>query len=143
MLYKNNDKNPKLRTYKLFKLSPKFEPYLLLSSYKHRHAISKFRTSSHHLAVETGRHHRPKPLPLQERLCTNCMVLEDELHHLIQCKCYDQLRQQLFNVVLKYIPNFNNINEVEQFQSIMRNPELELQAALGNYLIKANDLRRS
>lgn len=51
---------PKLRTYKLIKTDYRIEPYLLLNiSKKIYNKIARFRTSSHNLRIETGRHERP------------------------------------------------------------------------------------
>ena len=65
----NSDLQPKLRTYKLFKLDFRLEPYLTMNFEKHIYSsIAKFRTSSHHLRIETGRHDRPF-IPADQRFC--------------------------------------------------------------------------
>ncbi len=74
------DKQPKLRTYCTFKTDLKREKYLSIIIPKQRQAIAKFRCSSHHLAIETGRHHKPK-LPVECRKCVDCDIIEDEVHH--------------------------------------------------------------
>ncbi len=91
----NVDLNPKLRSYNEFKTEFCFEPYLNLANPKLRTAIARFRVSSHHLAIETGRHAKPK-VPVKDRLCDTCLTIEDELHHLIECKKYSSLRGALF-----------------------------------------------
>ena len=49
--------NPILRTYNLFKPDFKFETYLeVVKDGRYRHALTKFRTSSHTLGIERGRH---------------------------------------------------------------------------------------
>ncbi len=53
----------KLRTYELFKNKVEIEPYLNVMNPKTRTAIVKFCISVHNLAIETDRHHRPKPVP--------------------------------------------------------------------------------
>ena len=74
------NKNPILRTYVRFKYNFGIESYLVsVKNPRYRAAISKLRTSSHALEVERGRHTKPKT-PLEERLCPNCHVLEDEQH---------------------------------------------------------------
>ncbi len=70
----NRDKCPKLRTYCKFKTKFQMEEYLTLPNKKHRVSISRFRMSSHHLAIEIGRHSRPK-VPEEKRLCTKCGVV--------------------------------------------------------------------
>ena len=45
----------KLKTYKLFKNSLAFEPYLKIAHPEKRRIIAQFRTSAHRLHIETGR----------------------------------------------------------------------------------------
>ena len=82
----------KLRTYRKFKNVFTIEPYL--SSIKiqhHRYDLTRFRTSSHKLNIETGRYSRP-PTPLENRVCSFCKdSIEDEFH-LFQCNYYSDLR---------------------------------------------------
>ena len=68
----------KLCTYSSFKLSFTDECYLDSVTVDVRWALSTFRTSSHKLEVEVGRHsNRPK----EERKCKFCKVfVEDEYH---------------------------------------------------------------
>ena len=50
--------------------------------------MSRFRTSAHHLRVETGRWERPF-LPWQQRVCDLCDLgaVQDEQHVLLECTC--------------------------------------------------------
>ncbi len=64
---------------------------------KFRVAITRFRTSSHRLAIETGRWTRPNKTPRENRLCTVCMILEDEYHFVLECSLYIDLRKQYIN----------------------------------------------
>ena len=45
-------------------------------------AMARLRTSSHSLAIEVGRFHKPRPLLETDRLCTVCDIIEDEYHFL-------------------------------------------------------------
>lgn len=49
--------------------------------------VVRFRTSSHHLCVETGRWRKPMPAPLSERTCELCgsNAVQDEQHILLEC----------------------------------------------------------
>ena len=74
------DRNPILRTYRYIKWSFKIEPYLyLVKDHRYRHAIAQLRTSSHILHIERGRYTKPRT-PVNERLCSLCNCVEDELH---------------------------------------------------------------
>ena len=93
----------KLRTYRLIKsntLEP--ESYLsVISNPTVRQAFTKLRISDHKLSIETGRHCKP-PKPLEDRTCPLCnsQSLEDEIHFLIHCSAYRQLRSTLFEVAM-------------------------------------------
>ncbi len=73
------EREPKMRTYKLFKSSFHMENYLSFKNAKQRKAMSRLRISAHRLAVEIGRYRRP-PVPLEQRTCPHCPeeVIEDE-----------------------------------------------------------------
>ena len=64
--------------------SHNFEPYLRIENFEHRRAITKIRTSSHKLEIETGRWHN---IQRTDRTCKNCAldIVEDELHFLLDC----------------------------------------------------------
>ena len=54
--------------------------------------------SSHRLAIESGRWVKPIRLPIEERKCTDCNVLEDEYHFIFN-EFFTELRK-------KYIPKY-------------------------------------
>ena len=67
---------------------PPMHPYLSCALPKNVwRNVARFRTSSHHLSIETGRWRRPLPIPVCERLCGNCEanVAQDERHVLLEC----------------------------------------------------------
>ena len=83
----DNTANPKLRTYCMFKTEYRKEPYLNhISNRLFFTAISRFRTSSHSLHIETGRHTIPYT-PIENRICTFCNLnsIDDEIHMLLRC----------------------------------------------------------
>ena len=73
-----------------------YEPY--------RIAFTRFRTSSHNLAVETGRWNRRGrgKLPMEERLCS-CGLIQTEEHVISSCPLSQSLRDSY---------NFSNINDL-------------------------------
>ena len=82
-----------------FKSEFKLEEYL--SSTKnpsHRRLLSKFRTSSHKLHIESGRYNKT---PREQRLCEYCDTneIEDEYHFTLSCKYYEQQRNDLTNTL--------------------------------------------
>ena len=62
-------------------------PISLKKNDKYRTALSKFRTSSHNLEVEWGRHTNPVT-PLERRLCLMCQEIEDEIRFNTRCQMY-------------------------------------------------------
>ena len=84
----------KLRTYNKFKFDYGAEYYVesVLSS-NNRSAIAKFRCGVAPLIIETGRFER---LPLDQRLCFHCNgLVEDEIHAIVVCSLYQDLRDSL------------------------------------------------
>ena len=61
---------------------------------KFRIALSRLRTSSHRLEIETGRWSRPVRKSIAERLCFLCNTLEDEFHFILECLVYSDFRSQ-------------------------------------------------
>ena len=82
----------KLKLYSCLKRVTRPEKYLSsITNIKHRVDLTRLRLSSHSLHIETGRHTSTKP---EDRICTLCNTgaIEDEIHTLIQCRMYDDIR---------------------------------------------------
>ena len=130
----------KLRTYCLLKKEARREPYLKsVKNVKDRISMTKFRLSNHELMIEKGRHLK---LEINERNCSFCNSLEDELHFLIDCPTYAPLRCDLFNAVEE------KLNDVD-FKSFERNTMLkyllgnvEIAPLVAKYLCKTLELRK-
>ena len=137
----NSVANPILRTYKLFKTEFQMEPYL--THVKHpqiRRSLSKFRTSSHMLRIETGRHQKPK-LEASQRTCLFCNTndIDDELHLMLVCPFHADERFLLFREI--------NVEEMcssdkEQFIKIMKNKSEKGVRRLGRFLHQCFDKRK-
>ena len=94
----------KLRTFQKFKTEYCMENYLLdLPNLDHLTAVARLRMSAHRLAIETGRHVKPK-ICKEERICKNCDLeeVEDESHFLLKCPLYCQQRTTLKRTILSY-----------------------------------------
>ena len=71
-----------------------FKAYLnVVNISKHRIALSRLRTSSHHLAIETGRWHKPISIPYNDRKCIVCDKLDNEFYVVIGCTIRNDLRK--------------------------------------------------
>ena len=114
---KSNQKN-KLRTYRLFKRTFKFEEYLESCYPAIRVVLTKFRISAHDLAIEVGRR-----TGVEEylRTCAICQdSIENEIHFLVKCNLYASLREDLFETL-----DFSNMDsDTESFVSLMTHSKI-------------------
>ena len=95
----------KLRTYKLFKENFQLEYYLTtVATVKNRIALTRIQVSRHRLVIETGWYQKPTSLPINQRLCTLCNQVEDEIHLVCICKRNAHLRMEFFIVFCKETP---------------------------------------
>ena len=130
----NIETHPILRTYNKFKWSFAIEPYLnMLKNHKYRTAVFQLRTSSHTLAVERGRHSRPK-VNISDRTCNIFGVLEDETHFLIHCSLYRRDREVLFSNILKFHPGFSEMSDENKFVFFHGNIDQQILTWVGKFI---------
>ena len=109
-----NREDSKLRTYALFKNKIGLEPYLKMKSPERRSTIAKFRLSNHDLMIEIGRHRK---IPKHFRFCPFCPdTTENELHFLLHCPMYENLRCRLLNST--NTTHLHNCTPMEKFYSL-------------------------
>ena len=92
--------------------------------------------SSHTLKVQRGRQCKPK-VPLHQRICKYCNVLEDEKHFLLQCPLYADLRNLLFIHIERRYPNFSSMTLDDKFIYILQNQDSQILTWLGKFLYRA------
>lgn len=68
--------------------------------------MTRLRGGTNELRIETGRHRvtsRDKPLPLHERTCLLCVAgeVEDEIHFVLDCEMYEDLREKTIWTVVR------------------------------------------
>ena len=132
----DTNKNPKLRTYRIFKTDLRLEPYLNINLPKALYqSIARFRLSSHNLYIELGRHKRPF-VPANQRICRRCdlNVIENEFHCLMICKKWTTIRSELFKTVVREIEHFLVFHPNEQFKVLLSNKTSKVNYALSKYL---------
>jgi hypothetical protein len=132
----NSVDNPKLRTYKIFKQDYRLEPYLIVDiNKKMMKNIARFRTSSHNLRIETGRHDRPI-VAAENRFCEKCNLqeVEDEIHYLLICPALSAQRSTLFQKVASLINSFDRLNDIDKFKEILISKHDTIIKALGEYI---------
>ena len=68
------------------------QPYLdLINVQKFSQILSRLRMSSHRLEIEAGRWVKPNSIPVDDRKCAICLILEDEYHFVLECEIYKDL----------------------------------------------------
>ena len=86
-------------TYRRVKHNYATEPYVkIIIQKKYRSAYEKFRCGVAPIKLETG-HFGQKRLPVDQRLCESCGVVQDEYHVLMDCEMYRDIRHNLFNEI--------------------------------------------
>lgn len=113
-----------------------FQPYLeAFNIYKFSQAISKLRVSSHRLAIESGRWARPNSIPINERKCSICLVLEDEFHFILECQLYVDLRKSYID------PYYWKRASMFKFLELITTTNQNKIRKLGVFIYKALELR--
>ena len=125
----------RLDTYCFFKNSFNLEKYLdVIKVSKFRIALTRLRTSSHNLKIESGRHHN---IPRNERICENCNsgLVENEYHFLLICSKFSGLR-------LKYIKRYYYTWPTKQtLINLMSSSSDVVINNLAKYIYYANNMR--
>ena len=135
--YSNINNSSRLSMYSRYKHDFQFETYLdTLPHQKFRIALTKFRLSSHSLAIERGRFEN---VPRENRICRYCnlQVVESEYHFLLVCPLYKDLRRKYFKNYFCRWPTLN------KFDDLMSNHSKSMTLSLSKYLYFAMNLRDS
>ena len=105
----------KLRTYRSFKSLFASECYVYtIMPHSHRSAMAQLRCGTAPLRIETGRY---EGLKEEERICPRCPdAVESELHALIECPLYSEIRSSLFAKFIIYYDGFLCLSKEEQLK---------------------------
>ena len=108
----------KLRTYSLFKTSTGFEKYLnTIHNIDVRISFTKFRLSNHSLMIEKGRHQK---IDKNQRFCPFCPgLVEDEIHFLLECNCFEEHRTRFLENINANIDYVLPREKKELFTTLM------------------------
>ena len=102
-------------------------------------ALARFRTGSHSLEIEAGRH---KNINIEDRLCKYCglnnnaIVIEDEYHVLFHCAAYNDVRDMYINRELISLPNSHS------FVSIMKSTNTQEIINLAHFVCSMFKIRK-
>lgn len=104
--YSEINNSNRLQAYSIFKHNFEIENYLNFEiDPKYKLALTRFRTSSHSLMIETGRYEN---IPREQRICQFCNMrkVEDEYHFLLVCPNYRDLRRKFFKPYFCHWPTW-------------------------------------
>ena len=111
----------KLRIYQKFKHSYSTEPYVkTICSKKYRSAYAKFRCGVAPLKIETCRYGLNR-IPVAERLCESCQVVEDEFNVMMVCPLFNDIRSQFILQLNEVELSFYDYTQAEQLIYVMSN----------------------
>lgn len=114
----------KLRVYKLFKSDYIAEQYCkIVLPPRHRSAFCKFRLGVAPIRIETGRY---EGLPEESRICSFCDIntIENELHVILYCPIYNDIRQVLFAKAYACNFNFYSLSDYDKYCFLFSNPDM-------------------
>ena len=114
----------------------RFQPYLeIINIQKFCQAFSKLRMSSHRLEIEAGRWVRPIRIPIAQRKCSVCNVIEDEFHFVLECQLYNDLRKT-------YIPKYYwRRPSMSKFVELLNSENRRYIRKLGSFIHQVFKLR--
>ena len=141
--------NNKLRTYALVKNNFDFENYLdSINNNEHRIALTRLRTSSHYLRIETGRFSKNAMQNDDDKLKLRVFKLcdgnhiEDEKHFLVECNYYKHLRRKFVNSLSEKVPNVETlIEQPDMLFMYLMSCEGEESKLVGKYCHEAFEAR--
>ena len=89
----------------------------------HRSVVAKLMCGTSNLEIERGRH---KKIPRENRFCILCqnMEVEDEVHFILKCPFYDDLRNPILQLANLQYPNFTELTDLEQLKVIFQSEDL-------------------
>ena len=143
-----NEKN-KLRTFRQYKNTINYEPYLNINLPKtYITNYTKIRISAHKLNIETARYikaplNERTQLKLKARQCTKCNLDadEDEAHFMLKCPKYNALRQEYLSKVFAFCKNTEILNEQQLFIWLMSNEDHYILTLTIKYINECLNLR--
>ena len=87
---------------------------------RQRQILTKYRLSDHSLAVEKGRY-KQAWLPREQRLCGHCTTgeVETEMHFLLYCPKFEQIRKGYFLQFSNKIANFSSLKDCDKLAQLL------------------------
>lgn len=133
--YASINNSRRLKSYCIFKHNFSPEKYTeCIKTNKTRIALTRFRVSSHDLAIETGRYNN---IDVDERKCIHCQMnaIENEYHFLLVCPKYRDLRRNFFK------PYYCHWPTLAKFETLMSDSSTKMINSLAKFIYHAFQLR--
>ena len=125
----------KLRTYRLIKQQFGFEKYLeVLPDRKLRKALAAFRISAHKLQIERGRYSGQN---FEDRLCSACNIVEDEVHLFCNCIKYLTPRNQFLQIFSGQNTN-KAVSNKDHFINLLTSADENTLKSIGLFISACN-----
>ena len=77
---------------------------------------------------------------MEDRICNVCMVVEDEIHALCQCKKFSLLREQMYQTVFKTTVN-SVVSKMDidfLFNDLLTSTDSDVLRAVASFIYTAN-----
>ena len=116
---RNMEHGNKLRLYRLFKERMTPDAYTQQGMSRNlRQLLAKFRSGTLPIAIETGRY---QGIQLEDRICKFCATnkIEDEIHVLVECDLYKDLRFNIDKHMHTLNKDFMSLPSLVKFLNIM------------------------
>ena len=141
--YKDMWDNKKLQYYRIHKRHFETAGYTVCLPRYQRSTMALLRSGCLPLRMETGRWTKPTT-PVEQRVCPFCPgQIESEIHFLLNCRLYDDLRRQLELQAELVIPGYGNLCTLSKYCCIMENTEKHFINFLGRSIYKMTVRRQS
>ena len=130
---------PKLRLYQIFKDNYHTEKYVIkVTNRKKRSILAQFRSGILPLSIETGRY---QEIPIEYRLCLFCNrnSIESEVHFLLHCSFYNDIRYEFFNKIRSLDFYFDLLDDEQKIVKLMSDDMIKLTA---DFLTEAFEKRK-
>lgn len=128
----------------MFKEQFETEHYVkIVNNRARRRALAQLRCGVAPIRLETGRYERGKHLPVEQRCCYVCQnSVESEIHVIVHCPLYQDLREELFNQCKTVEPLFDMMNDERKLCFILSNHDVAHNSAkqLGEILRRRRSL---
>ncbi len=73
-------------------------------------------------------------IPVKDRLCDTCKVIEDEQHVVMFCTRFEASRSRLLKDINEIYVNFTEYNNIEQFQFLMKLKDSEICSLMSTFM---------